>query len=116
MVTAREMIGVVQQRGAAIIAARGLSSAASAASAAIEHVRDWIGGTPAGTWASMGVVSGGEYGVEEGLVYSYPCTCAAGRWSVVPRPALRRLRRGNDEGDRSRAARGKRAAVAALLG
>ena len=78
-----QMIGIVQKRGAAIIEARGLSSAASAASAALDHMRDWIHGS-AGAWVSMGVVSGGEYGIEEGLVYSYPCTCASGRWQVVP--------------------------------
>lgn len=79
-----EMIAAVQQRGATIIAARGLSSAASAASAALDHMHDWIHGTSAGTWVSMGVVSNGEYGVEAGLVYSYPCTCENGKWSVVP--------------------------------
>lgn len=109
------MIGVVQQRGAAIIAARGLSSAASAASAAIDHMRDWIGGTPEGAWASMGVVSGGEYGVEKGLVYSYPCTCAGGRWAIVPD-----LPRDGFATEMMQATeaelREERAAVAALLG
>ena len=77
------MIEAVQKRGAAIIEARGLSSAASAASSAIDHMRDWVRGTPEGSWASMGVVSSGQYGVDGGLVYSYPCTCADGKWSVV---------------------------------
>ena len=79
-----EMIAAVQQRGAAIIAARGLSSAASAASAALDHMHDWSHGTSADTWVSMGVVSNGEYGIEAGLVYSYPCICEKGKWSVVP--------------------------------
>ena len=77
------MIGKVQKRGAAIIEARGSSSAASAASAAIDHMRDWHAGSPDGEWVSMGVVSKGEYGVKEGLVYSYPCTCSNGRHQVV---------------------------------
>ncbi len=78
-----EMIGRVQKRGAEIIEARGMSSAASAASSAIDHMRDWHAGTADGEWASMGVVSKGEYGVREGLVYSYPCTCSGGAHSVV---------------------------------
>lgn len=78
-----EMIGRVQKRGAEIIEARGMSSAASAASSAIDHMRDWHAGTPDGEWVSMGVVSKGEYGVREGLVYSYPCTCSGGSHSVV---------------------------------
>ena len=77
------MIEIVQKRGAAIIEARGLSSAASAASSALDHMHDWIHGTN-GSWVSMGVVSSGEYGVEAGLVYSYPCTVDAGKWMVVP--------------------------------
>ena len=78
-----EMIEKVQKRGAAIIEARGSSSAASAASAAIDHMRDWHNGTQEGNWVSMGIVSNGEYGVREGLVFSYPCQCAGGRHSVV---------------------------------
>ena len=78
-----EFIPAVQQRGAAIIKARGASSAASAASAAIDHVRDWMGGTPAGQWVSMGVASDGSYGIPEGVVYSVPVTCNAGRYTVV---------------------------------
>ncbi len=77
------MIPSVQQRGAAIIKARGASSAASAASAAIDHMRDWVQGTQGGDWTSMGVVSNGEYEVAKGLVYSYPVTCADGEWSIV---------------------------------
>jgi malate dehydrogenase len=75
-------IPTVQQRGAAIIKARGLSSAASAANAAIEHMRDWALGTD-GEVVSMAVYSDGSYGIEEGLIYSFPCTCAGGDWSIV---------------------------------
>jgi malate dehydrogenase len=73
----------VQQRGAAIIQARGASSAASAASAAVDHVRDWVLGTPEGDWVSMAVPSQGAYGVEEGLIYSVPVTCQNGQYQVV---------------------------------
>lgn len=76
-------IPTVQQRGAAIIAARGASSAASAANAAICHIRDWALGTAEGDWVSMGVYSDGSYGIEEGLIYSFPCTCTNGQWSIV---------------------------------
>lgn len=76
-------IPTVQQRGAAIIAARGASSAASAANAAICHIRDWALGTADGDWVSMGVYSDGSYGIEEGLIYSFPCTCTNGQWSIV---------------------------------
>ncbi|HEY7773120.1 MAG TPA: malate dehydrogenase [Marinagarivorans sp.] len=73
----------VQQRGAAIIKARGASSAASAANAAIFHMRDWALGTPEGDWVSMGVYSDGSYGIEEGLIYSFPCVCKDGDWKIV---------------------------------
>ncbi|OXL27180.1 malate dehydrogenase [Psychrobacter sp. DAB_AL32B] len=73
----------VQQRGAAIIKARGASSAASAANAAIAHVRTWVMGTDDNDWVSMGVYSNGEYGISEGLIYSFPCTCKDGDWSIV---------------------------------
>ena len=76
-------IPTVQQRGAAIIKARGASSAASAANAAIDHMRSWALGTPAGDWVSMGVYSDGSYGIPEGLIYSFPCTCNAGDWAIV---------------------------------
>ena len=76
-----EFIPTVQQRGAAIIKARGLSSAASAANAAITHMRDWALGTRESV--SMGVHSDGSYGVTEGLIYSFPCTCKDGQWSIV---------------------------------
>jgi malate dehydrogenase len=79
-----EFIPTVAKRGAAIIEARGASSAASAANAAIDHVRDWVGGTPDGDWVSMSVVSdAGAYDVTEGLISSYPCTCSGGEWKIV---------------------------------
>jgi len=78
----QEFIPTVQQRGAAIIKARGLSSAASAANAASEHMRDWALGTN-GKVVSMGVYSDGSYGIEKGLIYSFPCTCEGGDWSIV---------------------------------
>lgn len=76
-------IPTVAKRGAAIIEARGASSAASAANAAVDHIRSWSLGTPAGDWVSMGVPSDGSYGVPEGLISSFPCTCAGGRYSIV---------------------------------
>jgi malate dehydrogenase len=78
-----DFIPTVQQRGAAIIAARGASSAASAANAAIFHIRDWALGTSAGDWTSMGVYSDGSYGIQEGLIYSFPCVCKDGDWEIV---------------------------------
>ncbi|MFT5012311.1 MAG: malate dehydrogenase [Patiriisocius sp.] len=78
----KDFIPTVQQRGAAIIKARGLSSAASAANAAIEHMRDWSLGSD-GKIVSMGVYSEGSYGIEKGLIYSFPCTCEGGNWSIV---------------------------------
>ena len=78
-----EFIPTVQQRGAAIIKARGLSSAASAANAAIDHMRSWALGTPEGDWVSMAVPSDGSYGVPEGLVSGFPCTCANGEYQIV---------------------------------
>ncbi len=78
-----EFIPTVQQRGAAIIEARGASSAASAANAAIDHVHDWVLGTPDGDWVSMAVPSDGSYGVPEGLISSFPVTCSGGGWSIV---------------------------------
>ena len=80
---ADEFIPTVAKRGAAIIQARGASSAASAASAAVDHMRDWALGTPDGDWVSMAVVSDGSYGVPEGLVSSFPVTTANGEWSIV---------------------------------
>ncbi|MGK2928437.1 MAG: malate dehydrogenase [Acidimicrobiales bacterium] len=78
-----DFIPTVQKRGAAIIDARGASSAASAANAAIDHVHDWVLGTPDGDWVSMAVPSDGSYGVPEGIISSFPCTTKDGEWSVV---------------------------------
>jgi malate dehydrogenase len=76
-------IPTVQKRGAAIIEARGLSSAASAANAAVDHIRDWTLGTAPGTWVSMGIPSDGSYGIPEGVLYGYPVTCSGGRYEIV---------------------------------
>ena len=78
-----EFIPTVAKRGATVISARGASSAASAANAAIDHVRDWVMGTPEGDWVSMGVPSDGSYGVPEGLMSSFPCVCRGGKWEIV---------------------------------
>jgi len=78
-----EFIRTVATRGAAIIKARKLSSAMSAAKAGVDHVHDWILGNPEGKWVNMAVCSNGEYGVEKGLFYSYPCYCKGGDWQVV---------------------------------
>jgi malate dehydrogenase len=80
---AETFIPVVQQRGAAIIKARGASSAASAASAAIDHVRDWVKGTADGDWVSMGVPSDGSYGIPAGVIYGFPVTCKNGDYQIV---------------------------------
>ena len=79
----KEFIPAVQQRGAAIIEARGASSAASAASAAIDHVHDWLLGTPSGTWVSMAIPSDGSYGVPEGLISSFPVRTSGGTYEIV---------------------------------
>jgi malate dehydrogenase len=78
-----EFIPVVQQRGAAIIKARGASSAASAASAAIDHMHDWAMGTPDGDWVSMGIPADGSHGIEPGIIYSYPVRCSGGNYEIV---------------------------------
>ena len=78
-----DFIPTVQQRGAAIIKARGASSAASAANAAIAHMRSWALGTEGDDWVSMGVYSDGSYGIAEGLIYSFPCRCCNGEWVIV---------------------------------
>ena len=78
-----QFIPTVQQRGAAIIKARGASSAASAANAAIAHMRTWVKGSESGDWVSMGVYSDGSYGISEGLIYSFPCICEAGDWKII---------------------------------
>ncbi len=73
----------MQQRGAEVIKARGASSAASAASAAIDHMRTWVMGTPEGDWVSMAVPADGSYGIAEGVMYSYPCVCKNGSYEIV---------------------------------
>ncbi len=78
-----EFIPTVQQRGAAIIKARGLSSAASAASSAIDHMRDWSLGTPGDDWVSMAIPADGTYGIEPGIIYSYPVRCSQGKYEIV---------------------------------
>jgi malate dehydrogenase len=78
-----EFIPTVAKRGAAIIEARGASSAKSAASAAIDHVHDWVLGTPEGDWVSMGIPSDGSYRIDEGIICGFPCTCSGGEWQIV---------------------------------
>jgi malate dehydrogenase len=80
---ADEFIPVVQQRGAAIIKARGASSAASAASAAIDHMHDWALGTNGDDWVSMAIPSDGSYGIEPGVIFSYPVRCSGGKYEIV---------------------------------
>ena len=80
---AEEFIPTVAKRGAAVIETRGASSAASAANAAIDHVRDWVRGTPEGNWVSMAVPADGSYGVGEGVISGYPCECSGGEWQIV---------------------------------
>ncbi len=107
-------IPTVQQRGAAIIQARGASSAASAASAAIDHMRSWLFGTPEGDWTSMAVPSDGSYGIAPGVVYSYPCTCRDGDYQIVQDlPVDSWMRERLDATDRE--LREERAAIEALL-
>ena len=109
-----EFIPVVQQRGAAIIKARGASSAASAASAAIDHVRDWALGTPDGDWVSMAVPADGSYGIEPGIVYSYPVRCKGGDYEVVQGLDINDFSRGRmDETEKE--LREERAAIEELL-
>jgi malate dehydrogenase len=107
-------IPTVQQRGAAIIKARGVSSAASAASAAIDHVRTWVQGTPEGDWVSMGIPSG-AYGVKQGVVYSYPVTCANGQYRVVEGLAVSDFSRERMQATEAELFE-ERAAIADLLG
>jgi len=78
-----EFITTVQQRGAAVIKARKLSSAASAATAIVNHMRDWIHGTPEGEIISMAVVSDGSYNIPAGIMFSFPVTCSSGKWKIV---------------------------------
>jgi malate dehydrogenase len=86
-----EFIPTVQQRGAAIIKARGASSAASAAGAAIDHMRTWVQGTPEDDWVSMAIPSMGDYGIETGLIYSFPVMCSGGQYTIVRDLAINRL-------------------------
>jgi len=79
----KTLIPTVQKRGAAIIEARGLSSAASAANAALDHVRNWAAGTPEGDWVTMGIPADGSYGIPEGVLYGYPVTCKGGQYQIV---------------------------------
>ncbi|HTP21968.1 MAG TPA: malate dehydrogenase [Solirubrobacteraceae bacterium] len=78
-----DFIPTVQKRGAAVIEARGASSAASAANAAVDHVRDWVLGTPEGDWVSMGIPSDGSYGIDEGLIFGFPVTTSGGSYQIV---------------------------------
>ena len=110
-----DYIPAVQQRGAAIIKARGLSSAASAASAALDHVRDWIAGTRDSDWVSMAVPSDGSYGIAPGVVYSYPCICRGGDYEIVQGLAVDDWSRGKMAASENEL-REERAAVEALLG
>ena len=93
-------IPVVQQRGAAVIKARGASSAASAASAALDHIRTWMQGTAEGDWVSMAVPSDGSYGIAEGIIYSYPVTCSNGSYSIVKGLAIDEFSRGKMDATR----------------
>jgi len=88
-----QFIPVVQQRGAAIIKARGASSAASAASAALDHIRDWVLGTPEGDWVSMAVPADGSYGIPAGVIYGFPVTCANGSYQIVQGLAINEFSR-----------------------
>jgi len=108
-------IPTVQQRGAAVIKARGSSSAASAASAALDHMRTWFSGSAEGDWVSMGIPADGSYGISDGVIYSYPVTCQGGQYKIVPGLAI-------DDFSRARMTasdaelREERAGVAQLLG
>jgi malate dehydrogenase len=108
-------IPTVQQRGAAIIKARGASSAASAASAAIDHVRDWLAGSRDSDWVSMAVPSDGSYGIAPGIVFSYPCVCRGGDYEIVQELGLDEFAR-EKLAATERELREERAAVEELLG
>lgn len=112
---ADEFIPVVQQRGAAIIKARGASSAASAASAAIDHMRDWALGTDGDEWVSMAVPSDGSYGIEPGVIYGYPCRCKGGKYEIVQGLEINDFSRARMDAT-EKELREERAAVEALLG
>jgi malate dehydrogenase len=112
---ADDFIPTVQKRGAAIIAARGASSAASAASAAIDHVRDWAQGTPDGDWTSMAIPADGSYGIEPGIVYSFPVTCRDGRYEIVQGLDINAFSRERMQATEAEL-RDERSAIADLLG
>ena len=109
-----EFIPVVQQRGAAIIKARGASSAASAASAAIDHMHDWALGTPDDDWVSMAVPADGSYGIEPGVIYSYPVRCSGGDYEIVQDLAINDFSRERMQATEVEL-REERAAIEALL-
>ncbi len=109
-----DFIPVVQQRGAAIIKARGASSAASAASAAIDHIHDWALGTPSDDWVSMAVPSDGSYGIVEGIIYSYPVRCQNGQYEIVQGLDVNDFSRSRMS-DTENELREERAAIAHLL-
>jgi len=111
---ADEFIPVVQQRGAAIIKARGASSAASAASAAIDHMRGWALGTPDGDWVSMGIPADGSYGIEPGIIYSYPVRCSGGDYEIVQGLSIDDFSRGRMDATQTEL-REERAAIEELL-
>jgi malate dehydrogenase len=111
---ADEFIPVVQQRGAAIIKARGASSAASAASAAIDHMRDWALGTPDGDWVSMAIPADGSYGIEPGIIYSYPVRCSGGDYEIVQGLSIDDFSRGRMDATETEL-REERAAIEELL-
>jgi malate dehydrogenase len=111
---ADEFIPVVQQRGAAIIKARGASSAASAASAAIDHMRDWALGTPDDDWVSMAIPADGSYGIEPGVIYSYPVRCSGGKYEIVQSLEINDFSRGRMDATETEL-REERAAIESLL-
>jgi malate dehydrogenase len=111
----KEFIPTVQQRGAAIIKARGASSAASAASAAIDHMHSWALGTAEGDWVSMGIPSDGSYGIKPGVIYGYPVTCRNGKYEIVQGLEINDFSRAR-MGATDKELREERAAVAHLLG
>lgn len=110
-----DFIPTVQQRGAAVIKTRGASSAASAGSAAMDHMRSWALGTPDGDWVSMGIPSDGSYGIEEGVIYSFPCTCRDGRYEIVQGLEINELSRARMQAT-DRELREEREAIKDLLG
>jgi len=111
----KDFIPTVQKRGAAIIEARGLSSAASAANAAIDHISTWVQGTHAGDWVSMGVPADGSYGIPEGVIYGYPVTCKDGQYKIVKGLAVSEFSRSRMDATHKEL-REERDAIGPLLG